>query len=60
MRSKFPDPAEHAAAIVEALDGNLPLLKEMLPSFVVVWREEYGIDYCARLLAAINTPAGEA
>jgi hypothetical protein len=29
----FPDPTEHAASRIEALDGDLRLLQEMLPSF---------------------------
>jgi hypothetical protein len=36
---EFPDPTEHAAAILEAVDGDLRLLQELLPNFVSIWTD---------------------
>ncbi|MBZ5615899.1 MAG: hypothetical protein LAO23_17980 [Acidobacteriia bacterium] len=50
----FPDPEEHAAAILEALGGNYQKALEWLP----VYRDEFGETY-ARRLATLLTPQGE-
>jgi len=50
----FPDPEEHAAAILEALKGDYRKALEWLP----VYRDEFGETYVCRL-AALLTPAGE-
>ena len=50
----FPDPEEHAAAILEALQGDYQKALDYLP----VYRNEFGEEY-ARRLAALLTQAGE-
>jgi hypothetical protein len=50
----FPDPAEHAAGILEAVEGRYEIALE----FMGMYREEYGAEY-ARQLAALLRPAGE-
>jgi hypothetical protein len=50
----FPDPAEHAAVILEALKGDYRKALEWLP----VYRNEFGEIY-ARRLAVFLQPAGE-
>jgi hypothetical protein len=52
--STFPDPAEHAEAILEALKGDYQKALEYMP----VYRDEFGETY-ARRLAAFLTPQGE-
>jgi len=52
--STFPDPEEHAAAILEALKGDYRKALEYLP----VYRDEFGETYASRL-ATFLTPAGE-
>ncbi len=52
--STFPDPEEHAVAILEALQGDYQKALEYLP----VYRDEFGETY-ARRLAALLRPAGE-
>jgi hypothetical protein len=49
----FPDPQEHAAAILEALKGDYRQALEYLP----VYRDEFGETY-ARQLATFLTPQG--
>jgi hypothetical protein len=50
----FPDPEEHAAAILEALHGDYQRALDYLP----VYRDEFGETY-ARRLAAFLAPQGE-
>lgn len=50
----FPDPEEHAAAILEALKGDYQKALEYLP----VYRDEFGENY-ARRLATLLTPQGQ-
>lgn len=50
----FPDPEEHAAAILEALGGDYQRALDYLP----VYRNEFGETY-ARRLAALLAPQGE-
>ena len=52
--SIFPDPEEHAAAILEALKGDYQKALEYMP----VYRDEFGEIY-ARRLAMFLTPQGE-
>ncbi len=52
--AKFPDPERHAAAILEAVEGNYQIALEFMGMYVT----EYGEHYAARL-AAFLTPAGE-
>ncbi len=47
----FPNPEEHAAAILEALQGDYRKALDYLP----VYRDEFGETY-ARRLAALLTP----
>jgi hypothetical protein len=50
----FPDPEEHAVAILEALKGDYQKALDYLP----MYRDEFGETY-ARRLAVLLTPAGE-
>jgi hypothetical protein len=50
----FPDPEEHAVAILEALKGDYRKALDYLP----VYRDEFGENYASRL-ARFLTPAGE-
>jgi hypothetical protein len=50
----FPAAEEHAAAILEALEGDYQTALEYMP----VYRDEFGETY-ARRLAALLTPQGE-
>jgi hypothetical protein len=56
---EFPDPTEHAAAILEAVEGDLRLLRELLPSLLPTWVDHYGTAYCGRLIATLTTAQGE-
>lgn len=59
MNSNVFNPVEHAAAILEAIDGNQRLLSELLPSFLPTWIDCYGKSYCSALVAALTTPQGQ-
>jgi hypothetical protein len=50
----FPDPAEHAIAILEALEGDYQTALEFMGAYV----QEYGEAY-AHQLARLLRPAGE-
>jgi hypothetical protein len=39
------NPYEHAASILENLDGDMRLLEELLPFFTPVWTDWYGPAY---------------
>lgn len=52
--NRFPDPQEHAVAILEAVKGNYQIALDCME----LYRQEYGDRY-ARRLAALLTPAGE-
>ena len=50
----FPDPADHAYAILEALAGDYQTALD----FMAMYEHEYGEDYAHRL-ATFLRPAGE-
>ncbi len=50
----FPEPEEHAAAILEALHGDY----QQALGYMAVYRDEFGENY-ARRLAAFLMPQGE-
>lgn len=51
---EFPSPKEHAAAILEAVEGEYQIALDCID----LYRQEYGETY-ARRLEALLTPAGE-
>jgi hypothetical protein len=53
------NPYEHAASILENLDGDMPLLEELLPFFTPVWTDWYGPAYCSALVSALMASRGE-
>jgi hypothetical protein len=41
------------------VEGDLRLLRELLPSLLPTWVDHYGTAYCGRLIATLTTAQGE-